>query len=200
MIPYTQDLLKELAEQHGGSIGAFSYGEPTVHMWGVDGRLVIGKYCSIAGAVTILLGGNHRPDWVTTYPFNVLRPEAAHIAGHPATGGDVVIGNDVWLGQGAIVLSGVTIGDGACVAGYSLVTKDVPPYSIVGGNPARVIRSRFPQDQVEALLELAWWDWPEHELSACFDLMLSSDVEAFIQAARARRPAPEATSCAEQPE
>ncbi len=184
---YTRDLLKAKADQHGWSIGAFSYGEPIVHMWGGDGRLVIGKYCSIGGSVSILLGGNHRMDWVTTYPFSALRPEAAHVAGHPATNGDVVIGNDVWIGQVAVILSGVTIGDGACIAAYSVVTKDVAPYSIVGGNPARVIRARFPQDQVEALLDLAWWDWPDEELAPFFDLMLSGDVAGFIAAARAHR-------------
>ena len=182
---YTSDLLRAQADQHGWSIGAFSYGAPHVQLWGADGRLTIGRYCSIAGSVSILLGGEHRPDWVTTYPFNVLHPSAVHIVGHPATRGDVVIGNDVWLGQGAVILSGVTIGDGACIAGYSLVTKDVAPYAIVGGNPARLIRSRFPPEQVEALLRIAWWNWPEDELPRWFDLLLSGDIQAFIDAAQA---------------
>src|SRR4030095_4167165 len=102
-----------------------------------------------------------RPDWVTTYPFNVLDPRFAHISGHPRSKGDVAIGNDVWVGRAAVILSGVRVGAGAGIGAYALVTKDVPDYSIVGGNPARLLRMRFTPEIVAKLRDIRWWDWPE---------------------------------------
>jgi acetyltransferase-like isoleucine patch superfamily enzyme len=163
-------------------VGPHTYGSPRVLWWGEDSRLSIGKYCSLADEVTILLGGNHRVDWVTTYPFSAFDawPEAAEIPGHPATKGDVVIGHDVWIGHGACILSGVTIGHGAVVAARAVVTKDVPPYTIVGGNPARALHRRFDEPVVEALLELAWWDWPERRVRRRMRGLLSSDITGFL--------------------
>jgi acetyltransferase-like isoleucine patch superfamily enzyme len=119
------------------SIGDFTYGKPVIRQWGEGAKLTVGKFTSIASGVVIMLGGNHRPDWGTTYPFNVLLPSFSHIKGHPATDGDVVIGNDVWIGTDAKIMSGVTIGDGAVVAANAVVTKDVAPYSIVGGGTGK---------------------------------------------------------------
>jgi chloramphenicol O-acetyltransferase type B len=141
-----------------------------------------------AGA-TVLPGGNHRSDWVTTYPSNVLHRGARHIEGHPATNGEVTIGNDVWLGGDCKIMSGVTIGDGAIVAANALVVKDVPAYGIVGGNPAKLIRKRFDEAQIAALLESAWWNWPDAEVSRAYDLVLQPDIDAFIAYARERSPA-----------
>ena len=90
------------------------------------------------------------------------------------------IGHDVWVGQNAAILSGVTIGNGAVVAGFSVVTKDVPPYAIVGGNPARIIRYRFTPDQIAALLRIAWWDWPEAKVREMVTMLNGGDVQAFI--------------------
>jgi chloramphenicol O-acetyltransferase type B len=191
---YLQDVLAQGIREHGWSIGAHSYGAPNVQNWGVDGDLRIGRYCSVAGGVEILLGGNHRPDWVTTYPFNAIRPQAVHIPGHPATRGDVVIGNDVWLGQACTVISGVTIGDGAVVATRAVVAKDVPAYGIAVGNPARVVRHRFPPEQVEALLQIRWWDWPDDLVEASYEKLLSPNIEDFIAYARALSPCPRQTS------
>ncbi len=129
-----------------------------------------------------MLGGNHRVDWVTTYPFNVLEASARHIKGHPHTRGDVIIGNDVWIGQSCTIMSGVKIGDGACLAAEALIVKDVPPYSIVGGNPARMIRERFNPDQIERLIRIAWWNWDSDKLKKNFALLLSSNIDAFIEA------------------
>ena len=142
------------------SIGDNTYGNPTIFSYLSESKLIIGKYCSIAQDVTIILGGNHRVDWITTYPFSALFDEAKHIKGHPSTKGDIKIGNDVWIGMGTTILSGVNIGDGACIASKSLIIKDVPPYAIVGGNPAKIIKYRFNDAEIKALLKICWWNWP----------------------------------------
>lgn len=125
--------------------------------------LKIGKFCSIAPEVRIFLGDEHRTDWVTTYPFGSVNKDVFgnHDTGHPYTKGDVVIGNDVWIGFGATIMSGVTIGDGAVIAARSHVVRDVKPYEVVGGNPAKHIKSRFDAETVRLLLELKWWDKPD---------------------------------------
>jgi hypothetical protein len=110
-------------------------------------------------------------------------PKARGITGHPATKGDVVIGNDVWLGTGATVLSGVTIGDGAVVGAHALVAKAVPPYAIVAGNPARLIRLRFSRKIIAQLLALQWWYWPEEQVNALAPLLCSDRINEFIAAA-----------------
>jgi acetyltransferase-like isoleucine patch superfamily enzyme len=118
----------------------------------------IGSFCSIADEVTFVMGGEHDTERVTTYPLNVLLgdfslPWVVHEKG------PIVIGNDVWIGYGATILSGVTIGDGAVIGARSVVTRDVPPYCIAAGNPARVLRPRFSPEVVQWLQELRWWDW-----------------------------------------
>lgn len=148
------------------SIGRYSYGfeKKNVYQWGEGASLIIGSFCSIAGGGSIFLGGNHRSDWITTYPFgHIFREElgVSRIQGHPQTSGDVIIGNDVWLGAQCVIMSGVTIGDGAVVAANAHVVKDVPPYAIVGGNPAKVIKFRFEREVIDNLLRLRWWDLPE---------------------------------------
>ena len=120
---------RQLAETRGWQIGEFSYGRPKVRFAEAGAVLTIGRYCSIADQVEILLGGNHRVDWVTTYPFSAQRAlwkKAPKTADYHASRGDVTIGNDVWIGSGAMILSGVTVGDGAVIAARAVVTKDVP--------------------------------------------------------------------------
>jgi len=182
VIRYTNKALARGIRRHGWSVGRGSYGVPKVMSWGEDARLHIGAYCSISAGVTILLGGNHRVDWATTYPFNYVSPAHRHITGHPATRGDVRIGNDVWLGLGCVVLSGVTIGDGACVGARAVVTKDVPPYAIVAGNPAELVRYRFGPETIERLLALRWWDWPPERIEGAVPLLLSDDIEGLLRA------------------
>lgn len=176
LIFYLHCMGAELIERGRGT-----YGDPLVLHWGENAKLKIGQFCSISSEVEILLGGEHRSDWITTYPFNCLWADAQYVSGHPKTKGDVVIGNDVWIGRGACILSGVIIGDGAIVGARALVAKDVPPYAIVAGNPARIIRYRFCETTIQKLLEIAWWNWPEEKIAEALPYLLSNEIEAFIQ-------------------
>lgn len=147
------------------TVGKFTYGYEhlSILQWGEGASLQIGNFCSIARDVTVFLGGDHRVDWATTFPFGHIFQEqlgGRAIVGHPATKGDVKIGNDVWIGRGVTIMSGVKIGDGAVIAANSHVVRDVAPYAIVGGNPAREIRLRFTPDLVDLLQSLAWWELP----------------------------------------
>jgi acetyltransferase-like isoleucine patch superfamily enzyme len=170
-------------------VGRHTYGHEqiSVRHWGEPAELTIGSFCSIADRIDVYLGGNHRTDWVTTFPFPEFSEQwetAEGIAGHPSTNGDVRIGNDVWIGSNATIMSGVTIGDGAAVAADSCVTRDVPPYAIVGGNPAVVLRRRFDESTIEGLLEIRWWDWSDERIAASMEQLCSADVEGFVRAHR----------------
>jgi len=160
-------------------VGRGTYGEPRIRRFGASTILKVGCFCSIAKGVTIFLGGNHRVDWITTYPFSVFRESAKHIKGHPESRGDVVIGHDVWIGAGATILSGVRIGNGAVIGALAVVTCDVPPYSIVGGNPAKVIRMRFSAEDISILQALEWWSWDDTKLDTAMPFLLNGDVSAL---------------------
>jgi virginiamycin A acetyltransferase len=127
-------------------------------------RLVIGRYCALAEGVRfVLAGANHPMLGPSTFPFGIFGgdwAETMDLVMSAPSRGDTVVGNDVWLGYRALVMPGVTIGDGAIVAAGSVVGADVPPYAIAGGNPARVLRMRYDEEDVERLLRAAWWDWP----------------------------------------
>ena len=145
------------------TIGAFTYGEEniSIRQWGEGANLTIGSFCSIAKSVTIFLGGNHRTDWITTFPFgHIYKDELGEfgIKGHPSTNGDVIIGSDVWIGHGVSIMSGITIGSGAVLATNSTVVKNVSPYEVVGGNPSRKIKDRFSETIKNKLLQLSWWN------------------------------------------
>ncbi len=177
-------VFQSLAANGRATVGEFTYGDPEIFWWGEDVSLSIGKYCSIARGVGIFLGGNHRPDWITTFPFSAIDtwPEAQAIPGHPASRGNVTIGHDVWIGANATILSGVAVGDGAVIGAAAVVTRDVLPYCVVAGNPAKLIRRRFSQAQIDGLLSVAWWDRPDDEVRRLVPLMLSSDVDGFLSA------------------
>ena len=161
-------------------VGGYSYGDPTVYDWGNGGKLRIGKYCSIASATIILLGGEHHKEFVSTYPFHKFNKLSVP---DPAVGskGNVVIGNDVWIGQRSTILSGVSVGNGAVVGAGSVVASDVPDYAVVVGSPAKTIKYRFTQEEIKVLLKIRWWDWPHETILERAKDILSSDVQQFIR-------------------
>ena len=167
------------------SVGKYTYGHTniTVRGWGEGYNVYIGNFCSIADNVTVMVGGNHRHDWVTTFPFghihkHVFNEFDGH--GHPASKGNVRIGNDVWIGGNVTIMSGVTIGDGAILAYNSHIVKDVEPYTIVGGNPSKIIRKRFTDEQIAALLKIKWWDWEDSKINSNIQLLCNNNIQNFI--------------------
>jgi acetyltransferase-like isoleucine patch superfamily enzyme len=173
--------MKDKEQYAGYEIGEWTYGDPTVLRWNSGTMLRIGKFCSLANGVKILLGGEHRTDWISTYPFNAFFKQAKGIEGHPASKGHVVIGNDVWIGADALILSGVTIGDGAIVGAGSVVTKSIPAYSIFAGNPAKQIRQRFDQATIDALVRIAWWNWPLPRITDSIAELSAGNVTDFVR-------------------
>ncbi|WP_342650799.1 CatB-related O-acetyltransferase [Pseudomonas sp. REB1044] len=162
------------------TVGVGSYGIPEVADFGDDAVLRIGNYTSIAAGVQILLGGEHRTDWLTTYPFPAMIDGLEDIKDYAPSKGDVVIGSDCWICTNAVILSGVTIGHGAIVAAGALVSRDVPPYAVVGGNPCKFIRWRFDEPVREALLDAAWWNWPVEEVKEVARMLSSADLDDFL--------------------
>ena len=162
----------------------YTYGIENIRVrsWGEPTDILIGSFTSIADNVQIFKGGNHNPDWVSTYPFGHLHTNVFpwHGEGQPSTKGDVVIGNDVWLGSGCTIMSGITIGDGAVVAANATVVKDVPPYAVVGGNPAKVLKYRFTEEQIAKLLEKPWWELPDDRIKKLVPLLCSKNIDDCI--------------------
>ena len=145
-------------------------------------KLYIGKFCSIAcGARFLFNSANHRLNSLSTYPFPIFFEEwglsISHVTDAWDNKGDIVIGNDVWIGYEAVILAGVKIGDGAIIGTHSVVTKDVPPYTIVGGVPAKPIRKRFSDDAIAALLAERWWDWPIDKIAANLEAIQSGHID-----------------------
>jgi acetyltransferase-like isoleucine patch superfamily enzyme len=156
-VPNVEDVLE---------VGIHTYGAENLNLLFRNSgkKVVVGKFCSIGPRVTIFMGGGHRTDWITTYPFGHVFLDkwgSKTYEGHPTTRGDVQIGNDVWIGRGATLMSGISVGDGAVIAANSHVTKDVPPFAIVGGNPASVIRYRFSPEVANRIADICWWDFPD---------------------------------------
>ena len=165
-------------ESENVEIGDFSYRYPDIQQYG--GKLKIGKFCSFAPNVKIMLGGEHRTDWCSTYPFNALMPEFSYIDGHPFSKGDITIGNDVWIGSDVTILSGVTIGDGSVIAANACVTQNVEPYTIVGGIPAKPIKKRFCDEEIKRLLRIRWWDWKWEEIWQVIPVLQSNSLNELF--------------------
>jgi hypothetical protein len=168
------------------TVGPGTYGWPRI--WTDPNSqecLHVGSYSSLGG--TYILGGKHAIDRLTTYPLRInMRLPGAGSDGFPTPTGDTIVGSDVWTCEGSLILSGVRIGDGAIVGAGAVVTRDVPAYAVVAGNPARLIRYRFEEDVRAALLELRWWDWPQERIRQAVELLCGRDPHALIAWARER--------------
>lgn len=158
----------------------------TIKSWNEGADLFIGSFCLIASNQTIFPGGNHRPDWSTTYPFGLLHEDLFPLGsinglfekgGLPTTKGHVINENDVWIGEGCTIMSGVTIGSGSILAAESIVTKDVPPYMLVGGNPAKHIKPRFQKEIINVLLEISWWDYKDVAINQVCPLLQVTSLQ-----------------------
>ncbi len=193
--PFKGRLLSDLVTNPNIIVGRYSYYSGWYHGHGFDDcarylmtepgvdRLIIGDFCSIGSGAAFIMAGNqgHRNDWASSFPFFYM-PEVPHFAGAVDAfekAGDTVIGNDVWIGSEAIIMPGMKIGNGAVIGTRALVTRDVEPYAIVGGNPARVIRKRFDDDSIAMLLEMKWWDWDDARLGRAMPLLCSGDIAAL---------------------
>lgn len=182
----TRRHLSRHVAKRGFEIGDYTYGRPLVRIDKTGGRLFIGSYCSIASEVEIIIGGNHRSDWVSTYPFRCtsIWQDLDDDISQFISKGDVVIGCDVWIGTGATILSGVSIGHGAIIGARAVVSRNVPPYVVAVGNPARVVRQRFTDDVIDALLEIRWWDRGNDAIAALLPLIQSDDVDGLLNECR----------------
>ena len=153
-------------------------------------RLVIGSFCSIGTGASFVMAGNqgHRHDWISTFPFFFLPDEPAFAGARngyrPA--GDTVIGHDVWIGAEAMIMPGIRVGHVELIGARAVVTRDVPPYAIVAGNPARVVRHRFDEARIASLLETTWWNRPRTEIERLIPLLLSERIDDLLEALRKR--------------
>jgi virginiamycin A acetyltransferase len=176
--------LADLVRKGRATIGEHSYGAPKIRFAG-GARLEIGRFCSFADQIEIFLGGNHRLDFITTYPFREFVgrwPGSAALPDNVCSRGDVRIGSDVWVGSGVRILSGVTIGHGAAIGAGAVVAADVPPYALVAGNPGQVVRLRFAEATVTALTASRWWDLPDETIRGLMPLLQGADPEALLAA------------------
>ena len=179
------------------NVGKYTYGVDNIEIyyWGEgnqkqdgtplpeDAYLEIGNYCSISGHILIYLGGNHHYEWASQYPFGHVKQDVFKTfkcEGQPWSKGNVIIGNDVWIGTHTTIHSGVTIGDGAVIASNSVITRDVEPYSIVGGNPAKHIKYRFDKDIIDKMLEYKWWDMEVWYVDKISPLLCSSKFDGLF--------------------
>ncbi|MCP4606048.1 MAG: Vat family streptogramin A O-acetyltransferase [Proteobacteria bacterium] len=149
----------------------------------IGDKLIIGKFCAIAKDVKFIMNGaNHKVSGFSTYPFQIFGngwQKVMPIEDDLPYKGDTEIGNDIWVGYDATIMPGVKVGNGAVIASKSVVTKDVPPYSVVGGNPAQIIKYRFDERVIDDLMQIAWWDWPAKKITENLEAIVGSDLSAL---------------------
>ncbi len=180
--PYTinQDLIKKNLLE----VGEYTYQWQGLQIdvySGSEAKVTIGKFCSFSKNIRIITGGIHPTDWISTYPLHALTGLPGEMKGMPSTNGEIVIGNDVWIGTGVTILSGVKIGNGAVIAAGAVVTKNIPDYAIAGGVPAKVIRYRFTEEQIEKLLCIKWWDWTKEKIVQDINILSSNNIDEYIR-------------------
>ncbi|MDE6393217.1 MAG: CatB-related O-acetyltransferase [Muribaculaceae bacterium] len=177
------NLTKHSIDNPNITVGDFTYGIPIVTLYtGKPYHINIGNFCSISNNVEIIIGGQHRYENISSYSFI---PQVESIF-YPTKSCDkpvrnINIGNDVWIGKNVTILQGVNIGDGAVIGTNAVIAKDIPPYAIVIGNPARIIKYRFTKDQIESLLRIRWWNWSLDELKHRMNEIMSNDIDGFIK-------------------
>ncbi len=194
--PFKGKLLSEQVTNPNIKVGKYSYYSGYYHGHSFDDcarylfpdrddvdQLIIGSFCSIGSGASFIMAGNqgHRYDWISSFPFFYMPEVEAFLTSKDAysKAGNTVIGNDVWIGSEAMIMPGIKIGDGAVIGSRALVTKDVEPYTIVGGNPAKVIKKRFDDHQISLLLEMKWWNWEERFLAGHMPVLCSGDIETL---------------------
>jgi acetyltransferase-like isoleucine patch superfamily enzyme len=164
------------------SWGEKTYGQPEIICYDGVSRLTMGKYTSIASRTSILLGANHKRGLIASYPRSLINKNVTQQETNER--GDVVIGNDVWIGYGATIIGPCTIGDGAIIGAHALVRGDIPPYAVAVGVPAKVIRYRFSQEEIQKLLSIRWWEKEEKRIKEVEGLLYSNDVDSLLEALR----------------
>ena len=174
--------IEKFSEKGLLEIGEHTYGEFEIDVYkGSEAEIKIGRFCSISKDVRFITGGVHPLNWISSFPFRIKWGiKGAYLDGMPSTRGPIIIENDVWIGTGATILSGVTIGNGAVILAGALVTNNVAAYTIVGGVPAKNVRQRFSDEEIAALEKIKWWTWSEHKLKQNINLLSSGDIALFI--------------------
>ena len=161
-------------------VGKHSYGNIFVEGSHLLTEMTVGNFCAIGSKVEAMIAGwSHNAVWVTTYPFEAFKNKwsnASKIRPYPRTPRNINIGNDVWIGQGVLIMSGVTIGDGACIGANTVVSKDIPPYTIAVGAPMKFVRKRFSDDDINFLLDLKWWNWPDEKINQYLTIISSGNI------------------------
>lgn len=166
-------------------VGKHSYGNIFIEGDHLLDNITIGNFCAIGSKVEVMVAGwSHNTDWITTYPFEAFGNKwsnAKNIKPYPRTPRTVEIGNDVWIGQGALILSGVKIGDGACIGANTVVSKDVPPYTIAVGAPMKFVRKRFSENDIDFLLDLKWWNWDDSKINEHLHTISSGNMQEMYK-------------------
>jgi acetyltransferase-like isoleucine patch superfamily enzyme len=177
--PKSSCFMAENAIYKKHQIGEMTYGYPKIYDYNDNTGLSIGKYCSFADNVQIFIGGEHHSDYVTTYPLTTFLKGDFNIRDKKSKG-NVKIGNDVWVANNVTILSGIKIGDGAILGAGSVITKDVNDYEVVAGNPAKHIRYRFSEHQINNLKVIAWWNWDKQKIQDNYSQIMSNNIDLFI--------------------
>lgn len=202
--PFQGKLIAEQVTNPNIEVGRYSYYSGYYHGHSFEGcarylmaerddvdKLIIGSFCSIGSGASFIMAGNqgHRYDWASSYPFFYMREASEFSSAQDAfqRAGDTVIGSDVWVGAEAMILPGVKVGHGAVIGSRAMVTRDVEPYAIVGGNPAKPIKKRFSDEEILLLLEMAWWDWPLEMIEEAMGLLCSSNIAGLHEFWKGRR-------------